>query len=43
MAKVKVAKASSVKVSFGKRRIGKAKKRANKHAKNVSKYKGQGR
>ena len=43
MAKVKVAKASSIKVSFGKRRIGKAKKRANKHTSNQSKYRGQGR
>jgi hypothetical protein len=43
MAKVKVAKASSVKVSFGKRRIGKAKKRANKHASSKSKYRGQGK
>ena len=43
MAKVKVAKSSSIKLSFGKRRIGKFKKRPNKHASNKSKYRGQGR
>lgn len=45
MAKVKGASksASSVKVNFGKRRAGKAAKRANKHASNESKYRGQGR
>ena len=43
MAKVKATKASSVKVSFGKRRVGKAKKRANKHSSTKKKYRGQGR
>jgi hypothetical protein len=45
MAKVKGSKASSsnIKVTFGKRRGGKAKKRLNKHVSVGSKYRGQGR
>lgn len=36
-------KASTQKVSFGKRRIGKASKTINKHKSPSSKYRGQGR
>ena len=45
MAKVKGGRASStgIKVSFGKRRGGKASKRLNKHASVGKKYRGQGR
>ena len=34
---------SSLKVSFGKRRLGKAEKRPNKHTPKSKKYRGQGR
>ena len=45
MAKVKGGRAASsgTKVTFGKRRGGKAKKRLNKHVSVGSKYRGQGR
>ena len=45
MAKVKGGRAASsgVKVNFGKRRVGKAKKRLNKHESVGKKYRGQGR
>lgn len=45
MAKVKGSKSSSsnTKVTFGKRRCGKAKKRLNKHESVGGKYRGQGR
>jgi hypothetical protein len=45
MAKVKGGRAAStsVKVTFGKRRPGKAAKRLNKHASVGKKYRGQGR
>ena len=42
MAKVKAAGTNN-KVSFGKKRIGKAKKRLNKHVSVGKKYRGQGR
>jgi len=42
MAKVK-ATSGNIKVSFGKKRIGKAKKRVNKHVSVGKKYRGQGR
>lgn len=45
MAKVKGGRAASsgIKISFGKRRIGKSKKRLNKHASVGKKYRGQGK
>jgi hypothetical protein len=45
MAKVKGGRAAStgIKVTFGKRRIGKFKKRQNKHSSVGKKYRGQGR
>jgi hypothetical protein len=44
MAKVKGSKAAvSSKVSFGKRKTGRLTKSVNKHARKVSKYRGQGR
>lgn len=45
MAKVKGSRAASagIKVSFGKRREGKFRKRLNKHASVGKKYRGQGR
>lgn len=45
MAKVKGGKSASngTKVSFGKRRIGRLKKRLNKHSSVGKKYRGQGR
>jgi hypothetical protein len=43
MAKKQTTKASNIKVSFGKRRGGKAAKRLNKHSSPSSKYRAQGR
>jgi hypothetical protein len=44
MAKVKGSRATvSAKVSFGKRKTGRFAKSVNKHARKVSKYRGQGR
>ena len=45
MAKVKGGRAASsgIKVNFGKRRVGKAKKRLNKHESVSKKYRGQGK
>lgn len=43
MAKKSTSKESNAKVTFGKRRIGKHAKRANKHSSPASKYRGQGR
>jgi hypothetical protein len=42
MAKVKSA-GNSIKVSFGKRKSGRASKTVNKHARKEKKYRGQGR
>lgn len=41
--KTNSSKDSNAKVTFGKRRIGKHSKRANKHSSPASKYRGQGR
>ena len=41
--KTTISKTSSQKVSFGKRRIGKASKTINKHKSPSSKYRGQGK
>ena len=43
MAKVKSGSGTSQKKSFGKRKIGRAKKSYNKHSPKPKKYKGQGR
>jgi hypothetical protein len=43
MAKAKSASGTSTKVSFGKRKEGKAKKSYNKHEGKPKKYRGQGR
>ena len=43
MAKVKSGSGTSQKKSFGKRKVGRAKKSYNKHSPRPKKYKGQGR
>jgi hypothetical protein len=43
MAKGSKGASNSMKVQFGKRKSGKASKGKNKHARKVSKYRGQGR
>jgi hypothetical protein len=43
MAKGSKGASNSMKVQFGKRKSGKATKSKNKHARKVSKYRGQGR
>jgi len=43
MAKVKTAKADNKKITFGKRRVGKAKKSYGKYEEKPKKYRGQGR
>ena len=43
MAKVKASSGNSIKVSFGKRKSGKASKSHNKHDRSERNYRGQGR
>lgn len=43
MAKSSKSSSNSIKVNFGKKSSGKAKKNINKHSRKVKKYRGQGR